>query len=120
MASTRNKNMPSDYCLQQRNYSLANDYRLYPNSQTGKAYNPAIPCIGYTPSHMPNSTFSYNPTDIESNLFGINSSNLVYHQAPLAPALKTLDFTSFFDRKAVTLPNPLVVEYGNRPFPIPN
>lgn len=120
MASTRNKNMPSDYCLQQRNYSLANDYKLYQYSQSGKAYDTAIPCVGYTPSYMPRDAFSYNPVDIESNLFGINATNLVYHQPPLVPDLKSLDFKSFFDRKSVIMPNPLVAEHNNRPFPIPN
>lgn len=120
MASTRNKNMPNDYCLQQRNYSLANDYRLYQYSQSGKAYESSIPCIGYTPSHMPRDTFSYNPIDIESNLFGINSTNLVYHQDQLIPDFKTLDFKNFFDRNPLIMPNPLVIEHNNRPFPIPN
>ena len=37
MASTRNKNTPGNYCLQQRNYNLSNNYTLYPNSQYGYA-----------------------------------------------------------------------------------
>jgi hypothetical protein len=120
MASTRNKNTPSDYCLQQRNFSLANDYKLYQYSHSGKAYNTSIPSVGYTPSHMPRDAFSNNSIDIESKLFGINSTNLVYHQTPVVPDYKMLDFTSFFDRKAISMPNPLVVEHNNRPFPIPN
>lgn len=120
MASTRNKNMPSDYCLQQRNYSLANEYKLYQYSQNGKAYETAIPSVGYTPSHMPREAFSNNSVDIESNLFGINANNLVYHQEPLNPDFKTLDFKSFFDRKKTIMPEPLVVEKSNRPFPVPS
>ena len=120
MASTRNKNMPSDYCLQQRDYSLANDYKLYQYSQTGKAYNTAIPSIGYTPSHMPRDAFSYNSIDIESKLFGINSTNLVYHQPEFKPDFKSIDLKNFFDRKPIIMPDPLVAEHNNRPFPIPN
>jgi len=119
MASTRNRNTPGDYCIQQRDNSLVNDYKLYQYSQNGKAYSTAIPCVGYMPSHMPREAFSYNSVDIESNLLGINSTNLVYHQDTLVPDFKELNFKSFFDRQKVIMPIPLVIDHNNRPFPVP-
>jgi len=119
MASTRNNNTPGNYCLQQRQYSLALDYRSYTNASNGRAYNPGMPCVGITPSHMPRNTLSYNPVEIESTLFGINSTNLVQPAQPVTPLLKTIPEFSFFNRIQLIMPTPLVVEKGQRPFPIP-
>ena len=119
MASTRNNNTPGNYCIQQRGYSLALKYDLYQNSQYGDAYKPAIPCLGYTPSHMPWNTLSNNPVEIESTLFGINSTNLVTPQPPVKPQLKTVPTKSFFQRIPLIMPKPLVIEARQRPFPVP-
>ena len=88
MASTRNNNTPNDYCLQQRSYKDASKYNEYVNSQVGRAYNNALPCMGIMPSHMPREAFSKNSVEIESSLFGINSTNLVNPQQPVIPHLK--------------------------------
>ena len=39
--------------------------------------------MGITPSHMPREAFSKNSVEIESSLFGINSTNLVNPQQPI-------------------------------------
>lgn len=119
MASTRNINTPSDYCLQQRSFRDACDYDLYKYSQYGHTSNPSIPCVGYTPSHMPRDTLSNNPIEIESALFGINSTNLVKPQPPVKPRLKTIPMKQFFQRTPMIMPKPLVIEHNQRPFPIP-
>ena len=119
MASTRNINTPSDYCLQQREYKLSGDYTSYKYSQYGRAFSPAIPCVGYTPSHMPRNTLSCNPVEIESRLFGINSTNLVEPQKPIRPELKTVPMRQFFQRTPLIMPKPLVIEHDQRPFPVP-
>ena len=119
MASTRNNNAPGNYCIQQRGYNLALKYDLYKNSQYGTAYTPAIPCIGYTPSHMPRNTLSNNPVEIESALFGINSTNLVNGSTKVVPQLNNLPFVSFFDRPNILMPNPLIIEKEQRIFPLP-
>jgi hypothetical protein len=53
-------------------------------------------------------------------LFGINSTNLVETQKPVVPQLKTLPDVSFFGRMQLVMPDPLVVEKFQRPFPVPN
>ena len=118
MASTRNKNMPSDYCLQQQSYSLARNYVNYAHSSYGWPKQTAIPCVGITPSHMSYSVFSRNGVEIESALRGINSRNLVNPQSPTNPQLKTLSFQPCFSRMQTIMPDPLVIEGNQRPFPI--
>jgi hypothetical protein len=119
MASTRNNNTPSDYCLQQRSYKNSRTYTDYEHSQVGRAYKNALPCMGITPSHMPREAFSNNSVEIESALFGINSTNLVNPEKPVIPQLKTLPEISYFERLPTYIPEPLVVEKDQRPFPIP-
>ena len=119
MASTRNNNTPGDYCQQQKSYKQSLDYNEYQYSQVGRAYKNALPCMGITPSHMPREAFSQNSIEIESALFGINSTNLVNPQKPVVPQLKQLPGLSYFERLQTFMPEPLVVEKYQRPFPVP-
>lgn len=120
MTSTRNNNSKSDYYLQQRAYENSSLYRLYSNGAQGLPYNQAIPTLGYTPSHMDNSFFSRNPVEIESALFGINSTNLVEPQQPVVPELKEIKTIPFFETNPIIMPLPLVIEKNQRPFPVPS
>ena len=118
MASTRNKNMPSDYCLQQQSYSLARNYVNYAHSSYGSPKQTSIPSVGITPSHMSYNAFSRNGIEIESALRGINSTNLVSPQEPATPQFKTIKFQPFFERLPMIMPDPLVIKGNQRPFPI--
>ena len=69
MSCTRNKNTPSDYCLEQKQNTQIFGYLEYKNSQYGYACHNAMPTMGVTPSHMPRQVFSNNSIDIESALF---------------------------------------------------
>lgn len=120
MASTRANNNPANYYLQQQQYKLSKNYRLYENSSNGAAYNPAIPTLGYMPSHMSRDVFSNNSVEIESALFGINANNLVNPQPPVNPELKEIQQKSFFETLPIIMPNPFVIENNQRPFPIPS
>ena len=119
MASTRNKNTGSNYCLEQRMTTQSFKYLEYQNGASGAAYSPAIPCMGIMPSQMPREAFSQNSVDIESALFGINSTNLVERQQPVVPELTKLPEVTFFGRMQLVMPDPLVVEKSQRPFPVP-
>jgi hypothetical protein len=121
MACTRNKNTYCDYILEQRNNRLIKDYNLYQNGSGGKAYTTNIPTLGYMPSHMPANVLSNNSVDIESKLFGINSCNLVHEQKPITPEINDICFKDYFHvNKAILIPEPLVIENNQRPFPISN
>jgi len=116
---TRPRNLPANYCLQQREYKLSNQYAMYQNSANGIPLHPAIPTLGYTPSHMNRGVFSHNPVQIESSLFGINANNLVNPQPPVYPELKELHFKPFFETLPLLVPAPLAVDPLQRPFPVP-
>jgi len=120
MASTRNLNTTGNYNLEQREYQQMENYTLYPNSQYGTAYNTKLPGNGVNPAQIPWNQLSNNAVEIESFLFGINSTNLVKPQEPLRPQLKTLESANFFEKTPTLMPLPLTVEKGQRPFPVPN
>ena len=114
MASTINKNTKEDYCLQQKIFERNVNYNLYPNSQYGKSYRPAIPnkCIG-VPRFSMNETAT-NSIDVESELKGIGSTDLVKPRARFIPNPHILPNICFFDQPSTYLPNPLVVEKNQR------
>jgi hypothetical protein len=68
---------------------------------------------------MPREAFSMNSVEIESSLFGINANNLVNPQAPITPVLIRLPEVCYFNTLPLYIPEPLVVEAAQRPFPIP-
>ena len=113
MSSTRNKNTYGDYNLEQKQSQHIFDNRIYEHRRI--AYNDALPCVGINVGSMPNTQLAYNATDIESRLYGINSSNLVNPQAPLTPHIKSMSNVAFFERPQVFIPEPLVVENNQRP-----
>jgi hypothetical protein len=100
MASTRDKNSAANYCLEQKGLTKIRDNLAYYYAPNGHAYNPGFAEF-YIASHMPNDILSYNPTDIESSLLGINSNNLVNPMPQVVPQLKKLPTVSFFDRQKV-------------------
>uniref|UniRef100_A0A6C0EQ35 Uncharacterized protein n=1 Tax=viral metagenome TaxID=1070528 RepID=A0A6C0EQ35_9ZZZZ len=119
MASTRNRNTPGNYCLEQKEYKQFENYTLYPNSQYGAAYNTRLAGNGLLPGQIPWNKMSYNAPDIESFLLGINSTNLVNPAPRLVPELTKLDSVNIFEKGTVYIPEPLVIEKNQRPFPVP-
>ena len=119
MASTRNKNTSGNYCLDQRQNTGSEAWQLYKNGANGQAYDTKLPGNGLNPCQLPWSKLSYNPADIESFLFGINSTNLVNPAAPLTPELKCLQTANIFKKSPVIMPIPQAIPKFQRPFPLP-
>lgn len=116
MASTRNRNTPGNYCMEQWSYNKQSAYLTYgPYGIVNPAF---LPGNGLGPSHMGKETLSYNPEDIESALFGIGSTNLVKPKPEVQPYLKTMDTLSIVDRLPLIMPKPLVVEDNQRQYPM--
>lgn len=114
MASTRMKNSRCDYNLETiQNRSIV-DNRVA-KIRSYAAAN-ALPCAGINVGYMPRETLSYNPTETESYLYGVNSTNLTQKKREFTPRIKTLKSLSFFDRLQAYLPEPLVIEKDQRPF----
>jgi hypothetical protein len=120
MASTRNRNTPGNYNLEQLQYANSRNYALYPNSQYGAAYNTKLPGNGLLGGQIPWDKLSYNAADTESFLLGINSTNLVNPAPSFVPEIVQLQTANIFEKSTVFIPEPLVVEKNQRPFPIPN
>jgi hypothetical protein len=120
MASTRNRNTPGNYCLEEKQYKHFENYTLYPNSQYGAAYDTKLPGNGLLPAQIPWNKLSYNAPDIESFLFGINSTNLVKPAPCLVPELAKINSTNIYKTQTTYIPEPLVIEKNQRPFPVPN
>ena len=115
MASTRTKNTNGNYCLEQKTYHNSQNYTTYKYSQYGEAYDTKLSGLGLLPGQIPNNNLSENYSDIESFLFGINSTNLVKPQAPVVPEQKTIPTIKYFNTVPLFMPAPLVIENKQRP-----
>jgi len=118
MASTRNKNTRGNYCLDQKQNTGSEDWQLYINGANGYAYDTKLAGNGLNPGQVPWSKLSHNPADIESFLFGINSTNLVNPAPPLVPELTCLKTANVFKTEPVIMPIPQAIPKNQRPFPI--
>ena len=119
MASTRNKNTPGDFCLQQRQYNNSSSYTTFINSSYGSAYTTRMPGLGFNPAQMPMNKLSYNAADTESFLFGINATNLVNPAPIFVPEIAKLSSINVFENENHTtfIPEPLTIEKSQRPLP---
>ncbi len=117
MASTRNKNTPGNYCLEQRDYRQAMNWELYPNAASGVAYNTGIPGNGLLPGQIRSTQLSHNSINIESFLFGINVTDLTKSEFQcITPEIKQLDMVNIFSSDPTYIPEKLIVSKNNRPF----
>jgi len=115
MSSTRNRNTPNDYKLEQLRNTNHIENNLYLHSAYGRPNNECFPEL-YNPSKLSRDTLSNNAIEIESTLRGIGSSNLVKPCEPPTPSLRNLDFKPFFDKpQSVIMPYPLIFENNQRP-----
>jgi hypothetical protein len=117
MASTRNINSKSDYNLQYKQNKHISANRTY--FGRNNPYCVALPCAGINVGHMQNYALSKNAVDIESFLYGVNSTDLVNPQKQnfnsFKSDIKQLPQVSFFNRLQTFLPEPLVIENNMRP-----
>tara|TARA_B100001059_G_scaffold232058_1_gene269168 strand:- start:2519 stop:2872 length:354 start_codon:yes stop_codon:yes gene_type:complete len=115
MASTRQKNSLGDYALEKAKYEKQKTHALYPYRRI--SYKTTLPDAGINVGQVPNSQLSGNAIDVESRLYGIGASNVIEPQESLRPDIYLLPNTSFFERQTTFMPEPLVVEKNQRPFP---
>ena len=116
MAGTRNKNTPGNYCLDSRQDTQQETWRLYQNGANGYAYDTNIAGNGFLQGPMPWNKLSNNPADIESFLFGIGSNNLVNPMPAFTPELNKIPQKNLYNKSPVIMPIPLVVPKDQRPF----
>ena len=102
MASTRNNNTRSDYKLQQHQFERMRNYSITPENHTiiGVMY----PKFGINMQHVPAKQLSKNSTDLESQLFGIGSSNLVEEKRNVKIQTNKIKDVNFIDRMELFMP----------------
>jgi hypothetical protein len=116
MASSQNLNTPGNYKLEQWTFQRNLDMATYVHSAYGRPYTSMHAGRGLVGGKIADTELSHNPKDIESDLFGIGSTNLVAAKAPVDPQLKTLPTLSIHDPVPMFMPRPLVVARGQREY----
>ena len=115
MASTRNRNTPGNYKLEQWSLEQNRVHQSYLHAAAGQAITTHFAGNGLVGGWMPRTELAHNAVDIESFLHGTGSTNLVVPS--LQPILqpKTVDTLSIADRVPLLLPKSLYVESNQRP-----
>jgi hypothetical protein len=116
MASTTNKNTVGNYAAEQEINNRLENFLTYKNSAPAQAYTTHHPGLGVMPAKTARSELCNNYCDIESQLFGIGSTNLVQPKKEVKPEFKTPRSLNFIDGLQVQLPEPLVIEKNQRPY----
>ena len=117
MSSTTHKNSTGNYEAEQKRFQRQNDYDLY----QGRSVNnlTCLPGNGLLNAKYHSSLLSHNAIDIESQLFGIGSSNLVNKKTIILPKLKEIKSLSIYQkRNVIQLPELLNILPNQRPFNI--
>lgn len=104
MASTRNINTKGNYEAEQASLKQEAEYNVYKGF--GVPNTVCLPGNWILSGRMAPQALSYNPIDIESSLFGINSVNLVDPQPPLKPEIKILPSLNMQSKKKVIVMEP--------------
>jgi hypothetical protein len=113
MSSTRNKNNQGDYNLEQNQNTNISEYSLYLNSrEQEKIYYPGD---GLLIGKIAPTSFSFNSCDIESQLFGIGSTNLVTPKDEVTLDKKDLKSLNIYEKPAVYIPEAFVLNENERP-----
>jgi hypothetical protein len=116
MASTRNKNTFINYQLEQRENEKTENWELYVNGANGYAYDVKEPGFGLNPGQFPMDSFSNNSADVESFLFGINSTNLTKKEKGcFTPEIKKLNTVNLIKEKQIIMPSPFILKSDERP-----
>jgi hypothetical protein len=120
MASTRSKNTPGNYCLEQKAYFDGQSYLT--NTAFAVHEQPCLAGDSLMAGRFSNMQLAQNPQDIESFLFGIGASNMVGNAGPLQARIFEHPVLSMMDQRRVPLvmPAPLVVPLEQRQYPIPS
>ena len=116
MASTRSRNTAGDYESEQRSYTQNLAYMSY---ETANYYGVAPTThfagdglVGMRAAHR---VLANNYCDIESQLFGIGSTNLVSPNAPVQPDIHHLKSLNIFDKPELIMPSPFLPQANQRP-----
>jgi hypothetical protein len=112
MASTRSKNTPGDYQLEQKAYVGSFLNIMDPIKQT--PYQKTLPGNGLLQGKVASRDLANNYTDIESTLFGIGSTNLVQPLPNVVPDIPHLPSLNIIDKIPMIVPDVIYVDTKQR------
>ena len=112
MASTRNKNTPEDYKLEQ--YAYIDRHSIIMDIKKQTPDNKYFPGNGLLQGFVPSRDLANNYTDIESSLFGIGSTNLVQPLPNVVPDIQDYRSLNIIDKTPMVVPTPLFVDTKQR------
>lgn len=119
MASTRSRNTAGNYELEQQINIQQNDYMSFEKSYfygtVPATYFAGQGLVGMKTSGM---NLASNSADIESQLFGIGSTNLVDPRAPVAPDVYRLKSLNVAYKGPVIIPSKFEPVPNQRPMPL--
>jgi hypothetical protein len=115
MASTRSKNTPGNFELEFSYKAAQADYLL--NDIKSFPVETAFPGDTLLSGRVGPFKLSSNFCDIESQLLGIGSSNLVKPLVPVTPDIYTLKSLKIMDRVPLIMPQPFVQSNQERHLP---
>jgi hypothetical protein len=118
MASTRNKNSVGDYKMEQQQNKDVCGYSEYGHSAYGHPTTTYFAGDGLIMGRIAPVNLSNNSVDIESQLYGIGSTNLVKPKPDVVAEIKGVKSLDIIDRLPVYVPPDFVLERGNRPYQI--
>jgi hypothetical protein len=116
MSSTRNKNTLGDFQAEQEAYMRAHSFMTYEHSSyvgvPSVSYFQGDGLVGMKTAHR---NLSQNYCDIENQLFGIGSTNLITPLEPITPQIYQMSSLNISERLPKQLPQPFVPETNHRP-----
>jgi hypothetical protein len=101
MSGTRDLNTPGNYAVEQEALQKERQNLLYAHGPGGHAYQTALPGLGFGASRMGSAQLAKNFADIESDLYGISSNNLVSPLPELKPKLLEVPTANVFQKAKV-------------------
>jgi len=112
MSSTRIKNCPNDYRIQNSNKKKADQYVNF--SQKLHHPNTKFPEFGINMGAMPSDVLSRNYADVDSFLKGTYFNNLENPRENINVKIRDIDTVAFFERPKVFVPDEIEID-KNRP-----
>lgn len=115
MASTRNLNTPDDYSMKQKQYRDKLNYLTDKQNGFGVPKDSYFAGDGLLMGRIASENLDFNSCDIESQLFGIGSTNLVNPKINVQPDTRFMQSLSIMDKTPLVMPDPLIVQNNQRP-----
>ena len=116
MASTRNKNCPSDYKMEQDQFKNKVDYLTEKKNGYSVPAQTHFAGDGLIMGRIASETLANNACDIESFLRGTGATNLVSPMPEFHPDIKPFLSLSIMDKTPLIMPEPMTVQKNQRPY----